>query len=147
MKPGNVDVRDLPVATADARRCAIYARTSIGIRNDPDLAALNVQRVVCAAYIRHQLRGSWIATYEDHGCRGVGLERPALQRLLADIDAAKIEAVVVLELDRLSRSLPELARLMMRFDEAGVLLVAAMEPRSALQGGGGQIATRRRGRR
>jgi site-specific DNA recombinase len=147
MRPGNLDARNLPIAGTDARRCAIYARTSIGIGSDPDLAALNVQRVLCAAYIRYQLRGSWVATYEDHGCRGVGFERPALQLLLGDIDAGKIDTVVVLDRDRLSRSLLELARLMMRFDEAGVSLITAVEPRSALQGGRGELATRRRGRR
>jgi site-specific DNA recombinase len=141
MKPDVGNAPDSADVAAAARRCAIYGRTAVGSKTDPDLAALNLQRVMCAAYVRYRLGGRLIAAYEDPGFPGVGLERPALQLLLRDIDARKLDAVVVLQLDRLSRSLPELAQLMMRFDQAGVSLITVTG--NAV---GGQLG-RRRGRR
>src|SRR5256885_12679976 len=112
--------RDAPSVPADARRCAIYARTAISTGRDPVHAGLVSQRDVCAAYIRNQLGGSWIASFEDHGFPGIGLARPVLQLLLADIDAGAIDAVVVFGADRLTRSPRELAMLTERFQSAGV---------------------------
>ena len=145
MKAPAVDPRDMPGVPAETARCVIYARTAAGIARRAMVATLDAQRDVCAAYIRGRLGGRWIATFEDHELCGVGLQRPALRLLLDDCDACKVDVVVVFHVDRLSRSLPELAMLMARFENAGVSLVVAAGPPAAQQAGGGATSARRGG--
>lgn len=109
-------------------RCAIYVRTAVETAWRPGLDALDAQRDVCVAYLRSELHGSWIASFEDLGFPGFGLERPALRCLLADIDAGVLDVVIVFSVNRLSRSSRERAQLLTRFLRAGVSLIVAGEP-------------------
>ena len=117
---------DAPRVPGGILRYATYVRTAIEIARRPCLTALDVQRELCAAHIRDRLEGSWVASFEDHGFPGVSLHRPALQRLLADIDAGAIDVVVVPRVDRLSRTPGDLAQLLTRFRNAGVSLIVAV---------------------
>src|SRR6266498_1318595 len=96
-------------------RCAIYSRKS----NEEGLAqefnSLDAQRESAEACILSQRHAGWTVLaerYDDGGYTGANLERPALQRLLGDIEAGRIDCVVVYKVDRLSRSLLDFARLM-----------------------------------
>lgn len=110
-----------------APRCATYVRTAVATATaeKPGLTGPDAQRDMCVAYLRSELHGRWMASFEDLGFSGFGLGRPALQRLLVDIDAGVIDVVVVLGVDRLSRSSRERAELLTRFQRAGVSLVVA----------------------
>ena len=102
-------------------RCAIYTRKSSDEGLDQDFNSLDAQFEACAAYIASQRHEGWVAgktRYDDGGISGGTLERPALQRLLADIDAGRVQMVVVYKIDRLTRSLADFARLVERFDAA-----------------------------
>jgi site-specific DNA recombinase len=145
MKTPTVKPAAMPGTLAETPRCAIYARTAVAIVPAPIVTALDAQREVCAAYIRGRLGGAWVASFEDHGFCGVGLQRPALRLLLDDCDAGKIDVVVVLHVDRLSRSPRELGMLIERFQNACVSLVVAAGPPSAQRAGGGATAARRAG--
>jgi DNA invertase Pin-like site-specific DNA recombinase len=140
MKTPTVKPTAMPGTPAETPRCAIYARTAVAIVPAPIVTALDAQREVCAAYIRGRLGGAWVTSFEDHGFCGVGLQRPALRLLLDDCDV-----VVVLHVDRLSRSLRELGMLIERFQNACVSLVVAAGPPSAQRDGGGATAARRAG--
>jgi DNA invertase Pin-like site-specific DNA recombinase len=120
--------RDAPRVSGGILRCATYVRTGIENARRPGLTALDAQRELCAACIRDRLGGSWIASFEDHGFPGVSLHRPAVKRLLGNIDAGAIDAVVVPHVDRLTRSPGDLARLLTRFQDAGVSLIVAVGP-------------------
>ncbi|MCB2060957.1 MAG: recombinase family protein, partial [Novosphingobium sp.] len=89
-------------------RCAIYTRKSSEEGLEQDFNSLDAQREACAAYILSQASEGWSLLpehYDDGGLSGGTLERPALKRLLADIEAGKIDIVVVYKVDRLTRSL------------------------------------------
>lgn len=135
----DLDAPDVPVGIL---RCTTYVRTGIENARWPGLAALDAQRELCAAYVRDRLGGSWVASFEDHGFPGVSLHRPALQRLLADIDAGAIEVVVVPHLDRLTRSPGDLVRLLTRFQNAGVSLVVAVGPSATRDAGNAGLGAR-----
>lgn len=88
-------------------RCAIYAQI-YRRGSGAELHPLHAQREAAEAYIQSQRQAGWVALgeqYEDRGCTGANLERPALQRLLAEIRAGAVDCVVVYKVDRLSRSL------------------------------------------
>ena len=109
------------MARADPRqkRCAIYTRKSSEEGLDQEFNSLAAQREACEAYIRSQCHEGWIfapTCYDDGGFSGGTLERPALQGLLADIRAGRIDTVVVYKVDRLTRSLADFARLVEIFD-------------------------------
>jgi DNA invertase Pin-like site-specific DNA recombinase len=100
-------------------RCAIYTRKSSDEGLDQDFNSLDAQHEACAAYIASQKHEGWKmvpARYDDGGISGGTLERPALQRLLADIDAGRIDMVVVYKIDRLTRSLADFAKLVDRLE-------------------------------
>jgi len=100
-------------------RCAIYTRKSTEDGLEQDYNSLEAQRDACEAYIKSQAGEGWTAVktrYDDGGLSGATMERPALQRLLADIDAGKIDVVVVYKVDRLTRSLSDFAKMVDRFD-------------------------------
>ncbi len=96
-------------------RCAIYTRKSTEEGLDQDFNSLDAQRESAEAYIKSQASEGWTALpqhYDDGGFSGGNIERPALKRLLADIEEKKIDAVVVYKVDRLSRSLLDFTKLM-----------------------------------
>ena len=104
-------------------RCAINTRKSIEERLDLKYSSLEAQRDAALAYIASQRHEGWKAVdeqYDDGGFSGGNADRPALQRLLEDIKAGKIDCVVVYIVDRLSRSLLDFARIMGTFDEHSV---------------------------
>jgi len=102
-----------PAAPDEAKRCAVYTRKSSTVGLEQDFNSLDAQRDACVAYIRRQAGWTLLDTaYDDGGFTGANIERPAFQRLLADIDAGKIDVVVVYKVDRLSRSLLDFAKVM-----------------------------------
>jgi DNA invertase Pin-like site-specific DNA recombinase len=111
-------------------RCAIYTRKSSEEGLEQDFNSLHAQREACAAYILSQASEGWSLLkdeYDDGGLSGGTLERPALQRLLADIAAGKIDIVVVYKVDRLTRSLLDFAKLVEALDKAGTSFVAVTQ--------------------
>ena len=86
-------------------RCAIYTRKSSEEGLEQQFNSLDAQREACEAFIRSQKQAGWVALadmYDDGGISGGTLERPALQRLLADIGAGRVDTVVVYKVDRLT---------------------------------------------
>jgi site-specific DNA recombinase len=95
-------------------RCAIYTRKSSEEGLEQEFNSLDAQREACAAYIVSQRHANWVAVpdmYDDGGLSGGTMDRPALQRLLADIASGKIRVVVVYKVDRLTRSLADFAKI------------------------------------
>ena len=108
-------------------RCAVYTRKSTEEGLDKEFNSLDAQREAGEAYIASQKAEGWIAVsnrYDDGGFSGGNLERPALQRLIADIEAGRIDVVVVYKIDRLSRSLMDFAKLVEVFDRNSVTFVS-----------------------
>ncbi len=106
-------------------RCAVYTRKSSEEGLEQDFNSLHAQREACEAFIRSQRGEGWrlIETaYDDGGLSGGTLERPALQRLFADIAQRRVETVVVYKVDRLTRSLMDFAKIVELFDRHGVTL-------------------------
>lgn len=111
-------------------RCAIYTRKSSEEGLDQDFNSLHAQREACEAYVRSQIGEGWKALpaqYDDGGYSGGNIERPALQRLLADIDRGAIDIVVVYKIDRLTRSLMDFAKIVDRFDAQGASFVSVTQ--------------------
>ncbi len=111
-------------------RCAIYTRKSSDEGLDQDFNSLDAQHEACAAYIASQRHEGWVAgksRYDDGGISGGTLDRPGLQRLLADIDAGLVQMVVVYKIDRLTRSLADFAKLVERFDAASCSFVSVTQ--------------------
>lgn len=111
-------------------RCAIYTRKSSDEGLDQDFNSLDAQHEACAAYIASQRHEGWVpdkTRYDDGGISGGTLARPAMQRLLDDIDASRIQMVVVYKIDRLNRSLADFAKLVERFDAAGCSFVSVTQ--------------------
>ncbi len=101
------------------KRCAIYTRKSSEEGLEQEFNSLAAQREACEAYIRSQQHEGWHLArnrYDDGGFSGGTMERPALQGLLADIRAGRIDILVVYKVDRLTRSLADFARLVEIFD-------------------------------
>src|SRR6516165_299111 len=112
--------RKAKAAPISPLRCAIYTRKSTEEGLDQEFNSLDAQREAAEAYIHSQAHAGWTALpdrYDDGGYSGSNLERPALQRLLTDIRAGKIDCVLTHRVDRLSRSLLDFARLMETFEE------------------------------
>lgn len=108
-------------------RCAIYTRKSTTYRLDSDTNSLVTQRQVCSAYITSQQYKGWVELpnhYDDGGQTGGSLERPALTRLMRDIEHGKIDTVVIYKIDRLTRSLVDFVRLIDLFEERRISLVS-----------------------
>ncbi len=111
-------------------RCAIYTRKSSDEGLEQAFNSLDAQREACAAYVLSQASEGWNALpdiYDDGGLSGGSLERPALQRLLADIAAGKVDIIVVYKIDRLTRSLTDFAKLADRLDKHGVSFVSVTQ--------------------
>ena len=108
-------------------RCAIYTRKSSEEGLEQDFNSLDAQFEACAAYIKSQASEGWKPVrdrYDDGGISGGTLERPGLQRLLADITAGYIDIVVVYKVDRLTRSLLDFAKLVEALDKAETSFVS-----------------------
>jgi hypothetical protein len=117
-------------ATVRKTRCAIYTRKSTDEGLDKEYNTLDAQRDACAAYIASQRHEGWLPLadrYDDGGFSGATLERPALRRLLADIEAGRVDVVVVYKIDRLSRALMDFAKLVEVFDRHGVTFVSVTQ--------------------
>jgi len=111
-------------------RCAIYARKSTEEGLAQEFNSLDAQRESAEAYVLSQREAGWTVLadrYDDGGYTGANLERPALRRLLTDIEAGRIDAVLVYKIDRLSRSLLDFARLIGEFDKRGISLVSVTQ--------------------
>jgi site-specific DNA recombinase len=119
--------------TATARRsvrCAIYTRVSTESGLDQDFNSLDAQYDAAQAYIRSQAHAGWTvvrARYDDGGFSGGSTDRPALQQLLDDIRAHRINVIVVYKVDRLTRSLADFAKLVELFDAHGVSFVSVTQ--------------------
>jgi DNA invertase Pin-like site-specific DNA recombinase len=117
-------------ADASRRHCAIYTRKSSEEGLEQEFNSLAAQREACEAFIRSQRHEGWVLArtrYDDGGFSGGTLERPALQHLLADIRAGRIDIVVVYKVDRLTRSLADFARLVELFDAEAVSFVSVTQ--------------------
>ena len=101
------------------RRCAIYTRKSSEEGLEQAFNSLHAQREACEAYIKSQAHEGWKlvkTAYDDGGLSGGSMERPALQRLLAEVAAGRINVIVVYKVDRLTRSLADFARIVETLD-------------------------------
>ena len=111
-------------------RCAIYTRVSTDQGLEQDFNSLDAQYEASQAYIRSQAHAGWTllrAKYDDGGFSGGHTDRPALQRLLADVRSGKIDVIVVYKVDRLTRSLADFAKLVELFDEHNVSFVSVTQ--------------------
>lgn len=124
-----------PPSPAKPTRCAIYTRTAAGAPGNA--VSQGAQWAACARYLRKQPGWALVADrYDDSGGTGANLDRPALQRLLADIDTARIDIVIVDDVDRLSHRALDLAAIGERFRATGVTLVALAQGLSTTDGNG-----------
>src|ERR1700682_6445933 len=120
MKPGSTKVV----------RCVIYTRVSTDQGLEQDFNSLDAQYEAAQAYIRSQAHAGWTllrSKYDDGGFSGGDTERPALQRLLEDVRAGKVDVIVVYKVDRLTRSLADFAKLVELFDKQNVSFVSVTQ--------------------
>ena len=111
-------------------RCAIYTRKSTEHNLDLEFNSLDAQREACEAYIKSQAHEGWRLVddrYDDGAFSGASLDRPALQRLLAQVRAEQINVIVVYKVDRLTRSLADFAKLVELFDQHSVSFVSVTQ--------------------
>ena len=111
-------------------RCAIYTRKSSEEGLEQEFNSLDAQREACEAYVRSQRHEGWTllpAHYDDGGLSGGSMNRPALQRLLADIASGRVDLVVVYKVDRLTRSLSDFAKIVEVFDGHGASFVSVTQ--------------------
>jgi site-specific DNA recombinase len=119
-----------PIPKPKILRCAIYTRKSSEEGLEQDFNSLHAQRESCEAYVKSQKHEGWVAlsaVYDDGGYSGGSMERPALKRLLADIQSKSVDVVVVYKVDRLTRSLADFAKIVEVFDAAGVSFVSVTQ--------------------
>jgi site-specific DNA recombinase len=117
-------------ADASRQRCAIYTRKSSEEGLEQGFNSLAAQREACEAFIRSQRNEGWVLAktrYDDGGFSGGDVERPALQDLIADIRAGRVDIVIVYKVDRLTRSLADFARLVELFDTQAVSFVSVTQ--------------------
>ena len=111
-------------------RCAIYTRKSTDEGLEQEFNSLDAQREAAEAYILSQQGAGWVCVadhYDDGGFSGAKMDRPAMRRLLADVEAGQIDAVVVYKVDRLSRSLLDFARMIEAFEQHNVSFVSVTQ--------------------
>ena len=111
-------------------RCAIYTRVSTDQGLEQDFNSLDAQREASEAYIKSQAHEGWRLIrdhYDDGGYSGGSMDRPALQKLLADVEARRIDVIVVYKVDRLTRSLADFAKLVELFDKHEVSFVSVTQ--------------------
>src|SRR5215472_10205173 len=120
----------MPRGDARRKRCAIYTRKSSEEGLEQEFNSLAAQREACEAFIGSQQHEGWVLArtrYDDGGFSGGKLERPGMQRLLADIRAGRIDIVLVYKVDRLTRSLADFAKLIELFDAHDVSFVSVTQ--------------------
>ena len=113
-----------------ALRCAIYTRKSTEHGLELEFNSLDAQREACGAYIKSQASQGWVEItrrYDDPAYSGGNMDRPALQKLLKDIETGQVDVVVVYKIDRLTRSLADFAKLVEVFDAKSVSFVAVTQ--------------------
>ncbi|MFC0588921.1 recombinase family protein [Novosphingobium aquiterrae] len=118
------------MTAAPSKRCAIYTRKSSDEGLDQEFNSLDAQREAGEAYVKSQASEGWKLIpirYDDGGFSGGSMERPALRRLLDDVEAGKIDVVVVYKIDRLTRSLADFARIVEAFDARAVSFVSVTQ--------------------
>jgi site-specific DNA recombinase len=118
------------MASEKLLRCAIYTRKSTEHGLEQEFNSLDAQRDACEAYIKSQNSQGWRALpqhYDDPAYSGGNLQRPALKKLLAEIEASRIDVVVVYKIDRLTRSLSDFAKLVEAFDAKSISFVAVTQ--------------------
>ena len=120
----------MKTGSAKPVRCAIYTRVSTDQGLEQDFNSLDAQYDASLAYIRSQAHAGWTllrAKYGDGGFSGGNTDRPALQRLLEDVRAGKVDVIVVYKVDRLTRSLADFAKLVELFDKHNVSFVSVTQ--------------------
>jgi len=130
MHQRNTQLIETDPDTRPAVRCAIYTRKSTDENLDTDFNSLDAQRESAENYIRAQQHEGWVALldrYDDGACSGATVERLALQRLMNDVRAGRIDTIVVYKIDRFSRSLMDFARLVEELEQHDVSLVAVTQ--------------------
>jgi DNA invertase Pin-like site-specific DNA recombinase len=123
---------NFPMTAASIKpvRCAIYSRVSTDQGLDQDFNSLDAQYEASQAYIRSQAHAGWTllrGKYDDGGFSGGNTDRPALQQLLKDVRARKVDVIVVYKVDRLTRSLADFAKLVELFDTHNVSFVSVTQ--------------------
>jgi site-specific DNA recombinase len=120
----------MSTAHKPAVRCAIYTRKSSEEGLEQSFNSLDAQREACQSFILSQRQEGWRALpnhYDDGGYSGGNLDRPALQQLLADVEASKVDTIVVYKVDRLTRSLADFAKIVEALDARGVSFVSVTQ--------------------
>jgi site-specific DNA recombinase len=123
-KPGTTTRRNGTV------RCAIYTRKSSEEGLEQEFNSLQAQREACEAFIDSQRHEGWVclrAAYDDGGFSGATIDRPALQQLLADVKAGRVDTIVVYKIDRLTRSLADFAKIVEILDARGASFVSVTQ--------------------
>ncbi len=116
-----------PEPPTSGQRCAIYTRKSTEDGLEQEFNSLDAQREACAAYVLSQRHEGWSLLpdlYDDGGFSGGSMDRPGLRRLLAHIEAGKVDTIVVYKVDRLTRSLADFAKIVDVLDAAGASFVS-----------------------
>src|ERR1700726_1305407 len=111
-------------------RCAIYTRKSSEEGLEQEFNSLQAQREACEAFINSQRQEGWVClrtAYDDGGFSGATMDRPALQQLLADITAGRLDTVVVYKIDRLTRSLTDFAKIVEILDTKDASFVSGTQ--------------------
>ena len=111
-------------------RCAIYTRKSSEEGLEQEFNSLQAQREACEAFINSQRHEGWVClrtAYDDGGFSGATMDRPALQQLLADVTAGRVDTVVVYKIDRLTRSLADFAKIVEILDARGASFVSVTQ--------------------
>jgi site-specific DNA recombinase len=126
-------------AKTETVRCAVYTRKSTDEGLDQAFNSLDAQREAGEAFIASRKHEGWVCLadrYDDGGFSGGNVERPAIKRLMADIEAGRIDAVVCYKVDRLSRSLLDFSRLIEVFDRHRVMFISVTQPINTADSGG-----------
>jgi DNA invertase Pin-like site-specific DNA recombinase len=129
-RKASLGAQEAPKVALRKLRCAVYTRKSSEEGLDMEFNSLHAQREACEAYIASQRPEGWVLVpdrYDDGGVSGGTLERPALKRLLADIERGLVDVVVVYKIDRLSRALMDFAKLVEVFDAHEVTFVSVTQ--------------------
>lgn len=117
-------------ASKPRKRCAVYCRVSSDERLDQEFNSIDAQKEAGQAFIASQRPEGWIPVaddYDDGGFSGGSMDRPALKRLMADIQSGQVDIVVVYKIDRLTRSLADFSKMVEIFDARGVSFVSVTQ--------------------
>lgn len=130
MKTSRMNMGQSATPVVVKKRCAVYTRKSTDEGLDQEYNSLEAQRDAGLSYVASQRHEGWVAVgdgYDDGGFSGGNLDRPGLKRLMADIEAKRVDIVVVYKIDRLTRSLADFAKLVEVFDRNGVSFVSVTQ--------------------